>query len=52
MLYFLAYNHEEKELTDELRKSTHFRYEGMRHIQKKLTDGRLGHVAFILDPDG
>lgn len=101
-LYFLAYNHEEKELTDDLKKDARFRREGILELthnhgtesdpdfkgyasgnaepgrgfghiaitvddvdkactrfeqlgvpfQKKLTDGKMKHVAFILDPDG
>jgi len=31
-LYFLAYNYEGKELTEELKKNTRFGREGMRHI--------------------
>ncbi|KAF5346712.1 hypothetical protein D9756_010426 [Leucocoprinus leucothites] len=101
-LYFLAFNHEGQELTDELKRSTRFGREGILELthnhgtetdpnfkgyasgnadpgrgfghiaitvddvgkacarfeelgvkfQKRLTDGKMRHIAFILDPDG
>ncbi|KXN81561.1 Lactoylglutathione lyase [Leucoagaricus sp. SymC.cos] len=101
-LYFLAYNHEGKELTDEVKRATRFGREGILELthnhgtesdpnfqgyasgnadpgrgfghiaitvdnieaacdrfdklgvqfKKRLTDGKMKHIAFILDPDG